>query len=171
VISSNQGEFESRYRTLTDDGLLQLAIEGGLNDQAAAALRVEMQRRSLGSNDVKELKDWEKDQADKQRPAPTPQRVFLGYGVRYIGHKFLSAEDERRKIFVTTKFLVLRNMTVFPIGSYRAQGDEKELTKTLEPLRLQWDQVWQGMKLVVISVAFGFAGAAASIYFAEHRHR
>lgn len=171
MISSDQGEFENRYRTLTDDALLQLAIEGGLSDQAEAAFKLEMQSRSLGNKDVKALKDWEKDREDKQKPLPTPQRVILGYGVRFVGHKFLCEEDERRKIFTATKFLVVRYVPIFPIGSYRAREAEHGLPKTLDRIDLQWDQVWQGMKMTVLATTLGLAGAAISIYFAEHRHK
>ena len=164
--TGNQEDLEDRYRSLSDDGLMQLSIDGGLRAQAAIALRIEMERRSLGRKDVKALADWEEQQ---KPPPPPPQHVFLGYGVRFVGKKFLSQEDKRQGVFVSTKFVVLKYASIFPISSYRVTQRDGEFPQIENRVSLQWDQVWSAVRPALLAALIGFVLAAAVIYFTERK--
>lgn len=162
---SDQQDWPSRYRELSDDGLMQLAIEGGLVPEAESALRQEMQRRSLSDHDVRALSDWQQ----QQKPVPPPQRVFLGYGVRFVGKKFLSEQEERSGVFVSTKFIVLNRVCLIPVGSYRLKQNSGKYPDVEGRVALQHDQVWSGLWPALALFGVGMAGAALSIYTSRPR--
>ena len=159
-------DLENRYRAFSDDELLQLSIEGGLSAEGQTVLQTEMRRRSLGTKDIKELKDWEEQQ---KPPSPPPQRVFLGYGVRFVGKKYLSQDDERRGVFIATKFVVLKWAAVFPIGSYRVVQAEGDYPRIEDRVPLQWDQVWLGLKPTAITILVGGALGFAVAYLSDRK--
>jgi hypothetical protein len=165
-LTPDQNGLAEKYRNLSDDNLLQLALDGGLTAEAELALRTEMGRRSLSKKDVNALADWEEQQ---KPPPPPPQRVFLGYGTRFVGKKFLTPEDERQGIFVATKFVVLRYSSIFPIGSYRVIQRDGKVPQIENRVPLQWDQVWLGVRFTLVAIFVGFAAAAVSIYFANRK--
>jgi hypothetical protein len=169
VINEYAGDvagLENRYRTFSDDELLQLSIEGGLSAEARTVLQTEMRRRSLGTKDIEELKNWEEQQ---KPPPPPPQRVFLGYGMRVVGRKYLSQEDESQGVFTATKFVVLKGVSFFPVGSYRMKQVPNEFPQIENRVPLQWDQVWSGVKPALFATLIGFTLAVVVIYFKERR--
>ncbi|HZY63595.1 MAG TPA: hypothetical protein VFE38_13830 [Edaphobacter sp.] len=165
--AGNAVTLAEKYRALSDDQLLQLSIEGGLTPEADALLQGEMKRRSLGAKDIANLKDWE----DAQLPKPDlkPQHLVLGYGTRFAGKKFLSAEDERQGIYVATKFVVIRGVSLIPIGSYRVRLIDGGFPSIDNRVPLQGDQVWSEIKIGVFAILGGVALAALSIYFTNRK--
>lgn len=162
----NQAELAEGYQNLSDDGLMQLSIDGGLTPEAETALRREMERRSLSGKDIQDLADWEEQQ---KSPPPPPRRTFLGYGVEFAGKKFLTDEDERQGIFVATKFVVLRYAAIIPIGSYRVAQRGGEFPQIVDRVPLQWDQVWSGVRVSLFAILIGLGLAAVSIYFTDRK--
>jgi hypothetical protein len=156
----------NRYSDWSDDALLQLAIDGGLTDEAESERRSEMQVRSLTKKDVDSLRTWEEQQ---KPPPPPPRKEFMGYGVRFVGKKFLSQEDEQTGVFVATEFVVLRFLPIIPIGSYRVTQEQGEFPKKEKRVPLQWDQVWTGIAPALFAMFIGLALCAASIYWGRRR--
>lgn len=168
---TNIQDVRATYQRLPDDALLEIASEGGLTSAAQSALKAEMERRSLGPKDVQSFEQWRKETAP-QPPPPTPQRTFDGYGIGYVGKKTLTQSvGERSGSFVTTRFLMIRGLTTIPLGSYRAIEGRGGYPKVEERVSMQWDQVWQGMRVFLFATLTGLALAAVSIYFAESRRR
>jgi hypothetical protein len=160
LAPSSENEVASQYAHMSDDALLQLRIGGGLTPEADNALNSEMQRRSLDRKDIDEMKDWE----EQQKPLPPdPQSVVLGYGIRYVGKKFLSPDDEGHGIFVATKFIVVRRVPLIPIGSYRIKPRESGLREIESRVPLQWDQVWSAMWPLLLFIAIGLGLLAVTI--------
>jgi hypothetical protein len=170
VINEYAGDIlqvENRYRSLTDDEILQLFIDGGLAPEAETVLKSEMRRRSLGTNDAKELKDWEQKKILESKPAR--QRVIFGYGVKFVGRKFLSDEDEHKGIFVATKFIVINYVPLVPIGSFRVLEANDGLPEIISKVPPQWNQVWPPIVLFLAAVFLGVGLAAVGILLSKHR--
>jgi hypothetical protein len=156
----SENEIALQYGHMSYDALLQLRIEGGLTPEADNALNSEMRRRSLGRKDVDDMKDWEEQQ---KPPPPDPQRVVLGYGIRYVGRKFLTPDDESSGIFAATKFIVVRRVPMIPIGSYLIKPRESGLPEIESRVPLQWDQVWSGIWPLLLFIAIGLGLLAVTI--------
>jgi hypothetical protein len=155
VISGNASmqdeNFAAQYRALSDEAITQLASEGGLRPEADEALRAEMRRRSIGSNDVRSL-------GVKQRKAKLQMQVgnnpysYRGNGLQLRGDKILNDTDKYRGTTVATRWIVLFYMSIVPIGSYRIKRsvDGKGNPQIVGKVKLQWDQVYAGWKITAL---------------------
>jgi len=168
VSLEERGQYEAVYRSLDDSALLQVAIDGGIKDDAKVALRDEMARRSLTGKDVQELRRWRKKQKSP-KPGPVQESLFLGMGIKFVGRKFLSERDKEKGIYVSTKFFVLKYGSFFPLGSYRLKESDHGLPKKIERIKLQGDQVWQEMKWDALTLLILVVIAMASICLDRHK--
>jgi hypothetical protein len=166
-MDQNETQFSGSYADLSDDGLMELSIEGGLIPEAQHALAAEMQKRSISSSDVNEFKKWRDENA---KPAPVRRTIF-GYGLKFVGKKFLSTEDEREGIFVATRFVVLMGMPMIPLGSFRVDQHDRGFPQIHSSVALQLDQVWSGLWPTISLFIVGAAAGVLTAYLADkNRH-
>jgi hypothetical protein len=155
VISDNASmqdeDFTARYRDLSDEAITQLASEGGLRPEADGALRAEMLRRSIGSNDVRSLRVKQKKTKLQMQVGNNPYS-YRGNGLQLRGDKFLNDTDKNRGITVATRGIVLCYMSIVPIGSYRIRRslDGKGNPQIVAKVKLQWGQVFAGWKITAL---------------------
>jgi hypothetical protein len=153
VISNNSStkdeDFGEQYRALSDEAITQLAIEGGLRPEADIALRAEMQKRSIRAKDVKSLKDEQEKTKLQMQVGHNPYSSFRGTGLRLLGRKFLSEDDQIKEIVAVTRWIVFAFMPLIPLGSYRViESTYGNSNPTIvNKVRLQWDQVCNGWML------------------------
>ena len=162
MISNNSStrdeDFGEQYRALSDQAITQLAIEGGLRPEADIALHAEMQKRSIGVKDVKSLKEEQEKTKLQMQVGHNPYSSFRGTGLRLLGRKFLSEDDQTKEIIVVTRWIVFAFMPLIPLGSYRVIESTYGTSNPtiVSKVRLKWDQVCNGWMLtgsVVILLA------------------
>jgi hypothetical protein len=166
-MDQDETRFSGSYADVSDDGLMELAIEGGLTPQAEHALAAEMQKRSISSSDVDEFRNWK---GEHTNPAPV-RRTFLGCGLKFVGKKFLSTQDEREGIFVATRFVVLIGMPMIPTGSFRVDQHDRGFPQIRTRVALQLDQVWSGLWPTILVFIVGAVVGVLSAYLTDkNRH-
>jgi hypothetical protein len=166
-MDQDETRFSGSYADVSDDGLMELAIEGGLTPTAQHALTAEMQKRSISSSDVEEFEKWKDEHTD---PAPV-RRTFLGYGLKFVGKKFLSTEDEREDIFVATRFVVVMGMPTIPLGSFRVDQRDRGFPRIHSRVALQLDQLWSGLWPTILLFVVGVAAGVLTALTDKNRHR
>ena len=162
-------DLEQQYASMSDDDLLRLAwAPQDLVDNAKLALQAELSRRGLKPADIDAAR-FEQEKHEEQLERESVNRLlqsqWRGFGFsRFCKWDRTYDRDSRTEEFTTTRFFILFQFPLVPLGTYRVRKRKGLFWKAevLEKLPLNWNQVlwvWMLALLVllglVIFVRFG----------------
>ncbi len=142
-------DYTKTYERRTDEELLRLALhQEELTSEAVSALRNELARRSISSNEqLNAFREQENLRSDEE--SKNPGRFFLihpyGIGRKLFGKAACIYNPETgMERFKTTAFIVLFWIPLIPRGTYLVERKRSSVlynTKILERLPIDWEQV------------------------------
>ena len=136
--------FVALYEKYSDAELIRLAAEGGLREEAEAALTEELRRRKITSNEIREERAVRKRAELQRNVGSNPYGTYHGTGLTFRGTKYLNGQGGGN-VVVKTRWLVIMWMSILPLGSYRIrENDTSRGFTVIRRQRLQWDQVITG---------------------------
>jgi hypothetical protein len=157
--------FAVEYKGLTDEQLLQIAGEGGLVEEAAQAIQIEMRSRKLTPAMVENYRaETQRYELARKAEDPNRSQSMFGTGFTILGRAYLSDQDKAQGIQVRTKWFALRGLPLFPVASYRYSCQDvttgliqwKE-EKVIDQVPLNWKQAgrtWlKTTGLIILSLA------------------
>ncbi len=154
--------FEREYSSRTDDDLLRLAwAPQDLVEDARVALRTEMDRRGLKAADIDAARyeqEKQEEQLEREKADRLLQVQWSGIGfARFCKWDRIYDPDSRTEEFTTTRFFILLQFPLIPLGTYRVRRKKGffEKAQILEKLPLNWNQVlwvWMLALLVLLGV-------------------
>ena len=111
-------DYPQLYAALSDDELLNTATQAGqLLPEAQSALADELRRRKLSPADVSAYATYLKGYS--LRPDARITGYFRGFGTRFLGKREFREDGS----FVSTIWIVIFLIPVFPLSSARLRGD------------------------------------------------
>jgi hypothetical protein len=155
-------DFEREYAGKSNDDLLRLAwAPQDLVDDAKIALHTELSRRGLKADDIDTAQfEQEKHEEEQERKAANQllQAQWRGIGFkRFCKWDRTCDPESRTEEFTTTRFFVLFQLPLIPLGTYRVRRKKGLFQKPeiLEKLPLNWTQVlwvWMLSLLAILAL-------------------
>jgi hypothetical protein len=142
--AATPAELAEKYRQMTDDELLRLALDSeSLLPDAQMALSQEVQRRHLDTPErIAQFQEEQKRHIAKTSFDVTELSPLRGFKKRLYG-KANYVRREKEEEYDTTLFGVVFFFPLLPLGTFRVARNLK--SKKVEPLEkkeLRWSQVW-----------------------------
>lgn len=120
MIQTPRMVFRDRYEEMSDDELLLLATkEDSLELDARKELRHVLKSRSLSEEDISEYAKYFATAEFRKIDEPRIATSFNGLGTELYGKRDFAPDSS----FITTKFLVVFWIPIWPLCSYRVLQD------------------------------------------------
>lgn len=156
------------YQSLSDQGLLSLASEGGFTGEAREVLHQELARRNLKTGDVKRFAA-ETEHGNLREEATERGGGYRLPGLQLFGRSYLNEVDRKDNIQVRTKWFTISGIPLVPIASYRfkcagssGKGPLAEAALTvIDRVPLNWAQVfmtWFKTAALIVGVGLLIVG-------------
>ena len=153
--AATPSDFVRHYQQMADDDLLRLSLDlEFLVPEAQNALRLELERRHLASQEVLAQFREEEKRRIAEASFDVSQELYYGCGKRLYGKANLEARGLEIE-YDTTLFGLVFYFPLVPLGTFRISRDQNaNQTRVLEKKPLLWSQVWlTWLKAVLIAAA------------------